>query len=201
MCILRVTHAPPGECPASSADHLPPGRPRPFLRGSKISPRGAGGSHIRAVEVSASFCFGRRQQSSSSRLRLARRGPESSDSRNRAAPGPRRRGPGSFRRRRWRILGPLRFGRRRGKVRGRRMPEWNPRQRRRHARPERRRLRPGSIGNHRVGGTLRSERRPGARTLPRGLRLHLPLQHLQHDRARTVHHLTSAATRTSNMPT
>ena len=57
-----------------------------------------------------------------------------------------------------------------------------------HAGAERGRLRAGSLRDDRVGRSLRSQRQPGARTVPRSLRVRLPLQHLQYDRTRAIHH-------------
>jgi UDP-N-acetylmuramate dehydrogenase len=83
-----------------------------------------------------------------------------------------------------------------------------PGQRRRHAGAECRRLRTGSFGDHRIGRSLRPQRRPGARVVPRGLRLRLPLQHFQYDERgrfiilRVTYALTPGGEpRTSNMPT
>ena len=104
-------------------------------------------------------------------------GLEDCDPRHRA-PVRRHRRQSSVRRRRRRILGPLRFACRHRAMRGRRVPERHSGKRRRHAGAECGRLRPGSIGDDRVGPGVRFERRPGARAVSGSLRIHLPLQHL-----------------------
>ena len=108
--------------------------------------------------------------------------------RRRASPGKRQAG---VRSRRGSHLGRARRPGSRRQLRRPGMHERNSRHRGRHAGAERRRVRAGSFRNHRGSAGAGSPRRAVAQPLQSGVRVRLSQQHLQHRRARALHHFES----------